>query len=82
MQVTRNSIETMTGPSEWFTGAVYVDSVAAPSGTSRLAPEREQRPPISRYRFKGNRCGELRPEVLSDAHGIDRLGSGHFKGRG
>ena len=37
MQVTRNSIETMTGPSEWFTGAVYVDSVAAPSGPSRLS---------------------------------------------
>ncbi|MDQ6792310.1 MAG: cupin domain-containing protein [Candidatus Dormibacteraeota bacterium] len=36
MQVTRNSFETMTGPSEWFTGAVYVDSVAAPSGPSRL----------------------------------------------
>jgi hypothetical protein len=37
MQVTRNSIETMTGPSEWFTGAVYVDSVAAPSGPSQLS---------------------------------------------
>src|SRR4030081_122691 len=37
MQVTRNSIETMTGPREWFTGAVYVDSVAAPSGPSRLS---------------------------------------------
>jgi quercetin dioxygenase-like cupin family protein len=37
MQVTRNSIKTMTGPSEWFTGAVYVDSVASPSGPSRLS---------------------------------------------
>lgn len=37
MQITRNSIETRVGPSEWFTGAVYVDSVAAPSGQSRLA---------------------------------------------
>ena len=36
MQITRNSIETMTGPSEWFTGAVYIDSVAAPSEASRL----------------------------------------------
>ncbi len=24
MQITKNSIETMAGPSEWFTGAVYV----------------------------------------------------------
>jgi len=37
MQITRNSIETMAGPSEWFTGTVYIDSVAAPSGGSRLS---------------------------------------------
>ena len=37
MQITRSgSTETMTGPSEWFTGTVYVDAVAAPSGPSRL----------------------------------------------
>ena len=37
MQITRNSTETTTGPAEWFTGAVYVDFVAAPSGPSRLS---------------------------------------------
>jgi quercetin dioxygenase-like cupin family protein len=37
MQVTRNSMQTMIGPSEWFTGAVYVDPVAAPSHGSRLS---------------------------------------------
>ncbi len=36
MQVTLNRIETVAGPSEWFTGPVYVDSVAAPSAASRL----------------------------------------------
>jgi quercetin dioxygenase-like cupin family protein len=36
MQITKTSIETAAGPSEWFTGAVYVDTVAAPSGPSRL----------------------------------------------
>ena len=36
MQITRSSIETTAGPSEWFTGAVYLDTVAAPSGTSRV----------------------------------------------
>ena len=30
MQITRNSLETMRGPSDWFTGAVFLDSVAAP----------------------------------------------------
>ena len=36
MQVTRNSIETTIGPSDWFTGAVYVDTVVAPSAPSRV----------------------------------------------
>jgi quercetin dioxygenase-like cupin family protein len=36
MEIIRNSIETRQGPSEWFTGAVYIDAVAAPSGASRL----------------------------------------------
>jgi quercetin dioxygenase-like cupin family protein len=36
LQITRNSIETARGPSDWFTGAVYVDTVAAPSGGSRV----------------------------------------------
>jgi len=37
MQLTRNSIETAAGPGEWFTGAVYVDTVATPAGPSRLS---------------------------------------------
>ena len=36
MKITRNSVETNQGPREWFTGAVYIDVVAAPSGRSRL----------------------------------------------
>lgn len=37
MQITRNSIATTTGSREWFTGAVYIDAVATPSGASRLS---------------------------------------------
>jgi quercetin dioxygenase-like cupin family protein len=37
MQVTRNSLETAPGPEDWFTGAVFIDTVAVPSGSSRLA---------------------------------------------
>ena len=37
MQITRNSIETRGGPGEWFTGAVYVDAVASPTGSSQLS---------------------------------------------
>jgi quercetin dioxygenase-like cupin family protein len=37
MQITRSGIDTGAGPSEWFTGAVYIDTVATPSGSSRLS---------------------------------------------
>jgi quercetin dioxygenase-like cupin family protein len=37
MQITRNSIETTPGRADWFTGAVYFDTVAAPSTGSRLS---------------------------------------------
>jgi quercetin dioxygenase-like cupin family protein len=37
MQITRNSIETAAGPGDWFSGAVYVDAVAAPAERSRLS---------------------------------------------
>ena len=37
MRVTKNSIETAAGPGDWFTGAVFIDAVAAPSAGSRLS---------------------------------------------
>ena len=37
MKITKSSVDTMRGPSDWFTGAVYVDAVAVPSGQSRLS---------------------------------------------
>jgi quercetin dioxygenase-like cupin family protein len=36
MQITRNGPETVRGPTEWFTGVVYVDTVAAPAGGSQI----------------------------------------------
>jgi quercetin dioxygenase-like cupin family protein len=37
VQITRDGIETTPGPSDWFTGAVYIDAVAAPSSGSRVS---------------------------------------------
>jgi quercetin dioxygenase-like cupin family protein len=37
MQITRNLLDTNPGPAEWFTGSVYIDSVASPSPPSRVA---------------------------------------------
>jgi quercetin dioxygenase-like cupin family protein len=37
MQITRNSLKTDSGPSDWFTGTVYIDPIATPSPPSRTA---------------------------------------------
>ena len=36
MQITRSSSETTRGPADWFTGDVYIDTIAVPSDVSRL----------------------------------------------
>ncbi len=37
MHITRNSLETAPGPSDWFTGTVFIDTIATPSEPSRVA---------------------------------------------
>jgi quercetin dioxygenase-like cupin family protein len=37
MDITRNSLDTNSGPSDWFTGSVYLDTIAVPSAGSRVA---------------------------------------------
>jgi len=37
MQITRNGPDTTPGPNDWFTGAVFIDAAATPSGPSRLS---------------------------------------------
>jgi quercetin dioxygenase-like cupin family protein len=37
MQLTRNEHATTPGPADWFTGTVFIDTLATPAGTSRLS---------------------------------------------
>ena len=37
MQITRSSLDTNKGPADWFTGDVWIDTVAAPSPPARAA---------------------------------------------
>jgi quercetin dioxygenase-like cupin family protein len=37
VKITRNGIDTNPGPSDWFTGSVFIDTIAAPSLGSRIA---------------------------------------------
>jgi quercetin dioxygenase-like cupin family protein len=36
MQITKSSIDTAAGPSDWFTGAVFIDTVMTPTDRARL----------------------------------------------
>lgn len=36
MQITHTGPDTGAGPSDWFTGSVYIDSIAAPSESFRV----------------------------------------------
>src|SRR5690242_10530146 len=48
MEITRNGVETAAGPAEWFTGSVYIDTVARPSERSRLNASSVHFPPGAR----------------------------------
>jgi quercetin dioxygenase-like cupin family protein len=37
MEMTRNGLETAKGPSDWFTGNVYIDTIAAPGAGSHIS---------------------------------------------
>src|SRR5580765_805076 len=37
MQIMRSSLATTPGPADWFTGSVYIDTVATPSEPARAA---------------------------------------------
>jgi len=36
MRITRNNVDTAKGPNDWFTGDVYIDTVASPSNDSQV----------------------------------------------
>jgi quercetin dioxygenase-like cupin family protein len=36
MQITRNEIDTMVGPGDWFAGSVHIDVIATPTPPSRI----------------------------------------------
>jgi len=37
VQLTRNALDTGAGPGDWFTGSVFIDTIAAPAEGSRIA---------------------------------------------
>ena len=48
MRITRNIVDTNLGPTEWFTGAVFIDAVAVPSEVSRSSASNVHFTPCAR----------------------------------
>ena len=65
MEITRSSLDTAAGPSDWFTGAVYIDPVAAVSGASRVSASNVHFTPGARTHWHTHAIGQ----VLYVTHG-------------
>src|SRR3954452_18574261 len=48
MQITRNTLETAAGPDDWFTGSVYIDTIAAPTAASAVGAAAVHFTPVAR----------------------------------
>jgi quercetin dioxygenase-like cupin family protein len=58
MRITRNSLETAVGPSEWFTGTVSIDTIATASKPSRLQAASVHFPPSARTAWHTHPLGQ------------------------
>ena len=58
MQITRDTLETSPGPSGWFTGAVFIDTIASPSGDSRVGAACVHFTPGARTAWHSHPCGQ------------------------
>jgi len=48
MQITKSSVDTAPGSSDWFSGAVLIDAIATPVGVSRVSASSVHFPPGAR----------------------------------
>lgn len=58
MHLTRNGANTAKGSSDWFSGDVYVDAIAAPTGSSRLSASSVHFAPGARTRWHTHPNGQ------------------------
>jgi quercetin dioxygenase-like cupin family protein len=71
MQITRNGHETGRGPADWFTGNVYIDTIASPSDASRVGAAVVHFTPGARTAWhthpNGQRSGSARASASASA---------------
>lgn len=58
MQITRSSLATAAGPSDWFTGTVFIDALAAPAEPSRIQAACVHFAPGARTAWHTHPCGQ------------------------
>ncbi|HVO53999.1 MAG TPA: cupin domain-containing protein [Solirubrobacterales bacterium] len=58
MEIVRNSLETGIGPSDWFTGTVYMDVVAVPTEQFRLSAAKVHFTPGARTAWHSHPLGQ------------------------
>jgi quercetin dioxygenase-like cupin family protein len=58
MHITHSSIDTSKGPADWFTGDVYVDTVAEVTDDSRFAAAAVHFTPGARTAWHTHPCGQ------------------------
>ena len=68
MQITRSSIDTAKGPDDWFTGDVYIDSVAAAPPPSRLTANLVHFMPGARTHWHRHPLSQT--HAFGDEHGL------------
>ena len=73
MQITRNTSETTPGPADWFTGAVFIDAVAAPSAGSRLSAANVHFTPGARTAWHTHPHGQTL-HILAGAGRVQKAG--------
>ena len=58
MKITRSGPDTAAGPADWFTGAVFIDALAAPDDGSRLSASAVHFTPGARTRWHTHPNGQ------------------------
>jgi quercetin dioxygenase-like cupin family protein len=58
VQITRNETATLTGPADWFTGAVYLDVMAEPAEPFRVSAACVHFTPGARTAWHTHPCGQ------------------------
>jgi quercetin dioxygenase-like cupin family protein len=74
MKITRNSLDTVRGPGDWFTGAVFIDTVAEVTADSRLAAASVHFTPGARTAWHTHPCGQT--IFVTEGLGLCQRGDG------